>query len=134
MCAKSSPRNTKWDHTNTKQICNTKRQQEYKPVTSDYAELIQGKVRDLHTNCYECMGRVKQHSAETMEKHKMLDPRHKDIIIDFTAQHGEFIESACNLVKIPLFYDKEPLHPDVKQLNFLNLDFDKFNKTFLFWW
>ena len=49
-----------------------KRQQEYKPVTSDYAELIQDKVRDLHTNCYECMGRVKQHSAETMEKHKMF--------------------------------------------------------------
>lgn len=55
----------------------------------------------------------------------------KDIIIDFTAKYGEFIESAYNLVKIPLFYDKEPIHPDVKQLNFLNLDFDKFNKTFL---
>jgi hypothetical protein len=26
----------------------------------------------------------------------------KDIIIDFTAQHGEFIEGAYNLVKMPL--------------------------------
>ena len=24
-----------------------------------------------------------------------------------------------------------PIHPDVQQLNFYNLDFDKFNKTFL---
>jgi len=55
----------------------------------------------------------------------------KDIIIDFTAKHGEFIEGAYNLVKMPLFYDKEPLHPDVKKLNFLNLDFERFNKTLL---
>ena len=54
-----------------------------------------------------------------------------DIIIDFTAQHGEFIERVQSLVKMSLFYDNEPLHPEVKQLNFLNLDFDKFNKTFL---
>ena len=70
----------------------------------------------------QCMKYIKGHLHISYDK---------DIIIDFTAQHGEFIESACNLVKIPLFYDKEPLHPDVKQLNFLNLDFDKFNKTFL---
>ena len=63
-----------------------KRQKEYKPVTRDYAELIQDKVRDLHSNCYECMGRVKQNAAETMEKHKMLDPRHKDVIIDLSCK------------------------------------------------
>jgi len=55
----------------------------------------------------------------------------KDIIIDFTSQRGEFIEGSYELVKIPLFYHKEPLIPEVKQIDFFNLDFDKFNKTHL---
>ena len=55
----------------------------------------------------------------------------KDIIIDFASKYGEFIEESYNLVKIPLFYNKDPLIPEVKQLDFFNLDFDKFNRTYL---
>jgi len=76
-----------------------KRQQEYKPMTSEYAELIQDKVRDLHTNCNECMGRVKQHSAETMDKYRMLDPRHKDILIDLSSKSKSTYLEYSNRIK-----------------------------------
>jgi len=62
------------------------RQEEYKPMTSDYAESIQDKVRDLHTWCYECMGRIKHQASSSMEIHNLLDPRHKDIIIDLSSK------------------------------------------------
>jgi len=75
------------------------RQEEYKPMTSDYAELIQDKVRDLHTRCYECMGRVKQHTSDTMDRHKMLDPRHKDIIIDLSSKSKSTYMEYSNRIK-----------------------------------
>jgi len=62
------------------------RQAEYKPMTREFADLIQGKVRDLHTECDGCMGRIKTQTSETMEKGKMLDPKHKDIIIDLSCK------------------------------------------------
>jgi hypothetical protein len=62
------------------------RQAEYKPMTSEFAGLIQGKVRDLHTECYDCMGRIKSHTADSMTKSKMIDPKHKDIIIDLSCK------------------------------------------------
>jgi hypothetical protein len=55
----------------------------------------------------------------------------KDLIIDFTAKNGLFIDKVDFLCKISLMYDKDPIHPDVKQLDFHTLNFDKFNKTFL---
>jgi len=54
-----------------------------------------------------------------------------DLIIDFTAKDGLFIEQVDHLSKMSLMYDKNPTHPDVKQLDFFNLDFDKYNKTYL---
>jgi len=62
------------------------RQAEYKPMTSEFADLIQGKVRDLHTECEGCLGRIKTQTSETMDKGKMLDPKHKDIIIDLSSK------------------------------------------------
>ena len=77
----------------------------------------------LSKECIEqCIKYIKEHLHISYDK---------DIIVDFTAKNGEFIEGLQSLVKISLFYDNEPSHPEVKQLNFLNLDFDKFNKTFL---
>jgi len=55
----------------------------------------------------------------------------KDLIIDFTAKYGKFIDKVDNLVKLSLMYDKDPNHPYVKQLDFHTLNFDKYNKTFL---
>ena len=54
-----------------------------------------------------------------------------DIIIDFTAKDGKFVDKTHNLVRMSLFYDENPIHPLVQNINFLGLDFDKFNKTFL---
>ena len=68
-------------------------------MTSEYAELIQDNVRDLHTKCYDCMGRVKQHVADTGERHKMLDPRHKDIIIDLSSKSKSTYLEYSNRIK-----------------------------------
>jgi hypothetical protein len=54
-----------------------------------------------------------------------------DIIIDFTAKEGNFVDKTQNLVRMSLFYDENPTHPLVQKMNFLDLDFDKFNKTYL---
>jgi hypothetical protein len=62
------------------------RQEEYKPMTSEFAGLIQDKVRDLHTECYDCMGRIKSQASDTMEKGQLLDPKHKDVIIDLSSK------------------------------------------------
>ena len=64
-------------------------------------------------------------------KEKLLISYDKDLIIDFTAKHGLFIDPIDKLVKLSLMYDKDPIHPDVKQLDFHTLNFDKYNKTFL---
>ena len=64
-------------------------------------------------------------------KEKLLISYDKDLIIDFTAKHGSFIDQIDKLVKLSLMYDKDPIHPDVKQLDFHKLNFDKYNKTFL---
>jgi hypothetical protein len=54
-----------------------------------------------------------------------------DLIIDFTSRTGLFIDTVDQLCKLSLMYDKNPTHPDVKQLDFFNLDFEKYNKTYL---
>ena len=55
----------------------------------------------------------------------------KDLIIDFNANNEAFIDGIQTLAKMALFYNKSPIHENVMPLDFLNLDFDKFNKTFL---
>ena len=76
-----------------------KRQQEYKPMTREYAETVQESIRDLHNKCYSCMGRVKQHSVDTSEKYKMLDPRHKDILIDLSSKSKSTYLEYSNRIK-----------------------------------
>ncbi len=55
----------------------------------------------------------------------------KDLIIDPHAHDASFIEGIQSLAKMSLFYNKSPVNENVMPLDFLNLDFDKFNKTFL---
>ena len=55
----------------------------------------------------------------------------KDLIIDPHAIEPAFMEGIQSLAKMVLFYNKKPTLTRVNHLDFLNLDFDKFNKTFL---
>ena len=55
----------------------------------------------------------------------------KDLIIDPHAHDDSFIDGIQSLAKMTLFYNKSPVNENVMPLDFLNLDFDKFNKTFL---
>ena len=55
----------------------------------------------------------------------------KDLIIDPHAHEESFMEGVQTLTKMALFYNKSPIHENVMPLDFLKVDFDKFNKTFL---
>jgi hypothetical protein len=55
----------------------------------------------------------------------------KDLIIDPHAHNEAFMDGIQTLAKMALFYNKSPIHENVMPLDFLNVDFDKFNKTFL---
>ena len=55
----------------------------------------------------------------------------KDLIIDPHAHNPSLMDGIQELVKMALFYNKSPLHENVMPLDFLHIDFDKFNKTFL---
>lgn len=75
------------------------RQREFKPFTRDYADQIKGKVKDLHGECYSCMGKVKQYVVETEDKNKMMDPLHKDILIDLSCKSKPTYLEYSNKIK-----------------------------------
>jgi hypothetical protein len=55
-----------------------------------------------------------------------------DLIIDPNAHNDEFMERIQSLAKLSLFYNKSPTGAEmVMPLDFLQVNFDKFNKTFL---
>jgi hypothetical protein len=54
-----------------------------------------------------------------------------DLIIDPNAGHGVFMEGIDSLTRLALYYDIDPQHPHVKQLDFLNFDFVRADRTFL---
>ena len=55
----------------------------------------------------------------------------KDLIIDPHACEPAFMRGIETLAKMVLFYNKKPTLPHVNELDFLHLDFDRYNKTFL---
>ena len=55
----------------------------------------------------------------------------KDLIIDPYAREPAFMTGIESLAKMVLFYNKKPTLPHVNELDFLQLDFDRYNKTFL---
>ena len=82
---------------------------------------------------HQCENTPGEYAEQCMKyiKNNLHISYENDLIIDFTAKDGLFIEQVDHLSKMSLMYDKNPSHPDVKKIDFLGLDFDKFNKTFL---
>ena len=74
---------------------------------------------DIYT---QCVKHVKDHLHISFDK---------DLIIDPNAGNDAFIDGLQTLAKMVLFYNKSPVHSDVMPLDFLNVNFDRFNKTFL---
>ena len=60
------------------------RQESYIPVTREYAEQIQDRIKDLHTQCKTCMDSAKKQSGGAMEKLKLIEPKHRDILLDLS--------------------------------------------------
>jgi hypothetical protein len=55
----------------------------------------------------------------------------KDLIIDPNASEPVFIDGLQTLAKMAIFYNKNPMHESVLPLDFLKLDFERYDKTFL---
>lgn len=55
----------------------------------------------------------------------------KDLIIDPNAVDASFMEGVQSLAKMTLFYNKSPVHNNVLPLDFLQIDFDRHDKTSL---
>ena len=62
------------------------RQQSFTPMTQDYANQIQDKIKGLYTDCNECVGRVKSHSSDTMQKQNTIVPLHTDVLVDLSCK------------------------------------------------
>ena len=62
------------------------RQEQYKPMTAEYAKQMKLKLSDLNTECNACSDRTKQHSIETMTKYKAMDPHHLQVLIDLSSK------------------------------------------------
>jgi len=75
------------------------RQVSYTPMTRDYATQIQEKIKGLNTECHSCIDRVKQHTSSTMERYTMLDPKHRDILIDLSTKSKSIYLEFSNRIK-----------------------------------
>ena len=64
-------------------------------------------------------------------KNKLYISYDSDLVIDICAQNGEFIEELSTLARTTLFYDKAPRQSQIRQVDFLTIDFARFDKTFL---
>ena len=62
------------------------RQESFTPLTHDYANQIQEKIKGLYNDSNECVGRVKGYSADIMTKQKMINPLYNDILLDLSTK------------------------------------------------
>ena len=60
------------------------RQESFVPVTREYAEQIQDRIKDLHGQCTSCMSNAKEQCGGAMEKVSLIEPKHRDILIDLS--------------------------------------------------
>ena len=70
----------------------------------------------------DCIKHIKDHLHISYDK---------DLIIDPNAINPTFMDGIQTLSKLTLFYNKSPIHENVMPLDFLQIDFDRYDKTFL---
>ncbi len=62
------------------------RQEQHKQMTREYADQIQEKIKNIHSECSGCVGRVKHNINEVTSKHQLLYPKHRDILLDLSTK------------------------------------------------
>ena len=62
------------------------RQDNYSPMTSDFAGQMKSRIRDLHQECSGCIDRVKAHTANTMSLQSMITPVHMEVLTDLSGK------------------------------------------------
>jgi hypothetical protein len=70
----------------------------------------------------ECIKHIKDHLHISYDK---------DLIIDPNANDESFMDGIQTLSRLTLFYNKNPIHENVMPLDFLQIDFARYDKTFL---
>ena len=70
----------------------------------------------------QCIKHIKDHLHISYDR---------DLIIDFHAGNEAFMDGIQSLAKLNLFYNKSPVHENVMPLDFLHIDFERHDKTFL---
>ena len=60
------------------------RQDKHVPLTPEYANQMKHKLSDIHSECTNCVERVKSHSIDAMTKYKAMDPHHLQVLIDLS--------------------------------------------------
>ena len=70
----------------------------------------------------QCIKHIKDHLHISYET---------DLIIDPHAGNEAFMDGIQTLAKLNLFYNKSPIHDNVLPLDFLQIDFDRHDKTYL---
>ena len=70
----------------------------------------------------DCIKHIKDHLHISYDK---------DLIIDPNASNESFMDGLQSLANLTLFYNKNPMHENVMPLDFLQIDFDRYDKTFL---
>ena len=93
------------------------RQQTYTPITRDYAEQMQEKIKDLHTECSECMNRVKGHTSKSMDISKSIDPEYSDVLLDLSTKYKSTYLEFSNRIKEDESYSLATFLHETNDLN-----------------
>jgi len=66
------------------------------PFERAYSTEIEDRIRDIHSQCYDCMGRVKQNIQEVDMKYSSLEPTHIEVLLDLSTKcKSEYLEHSA---------------------------------------
>jgi len=66
------------------------------PFNRAYSSDIEDRMRDIHTQCYDCMSRVRQNIQEVDTKYSSLEPKHIEVLLDMSTKcRSEYLEHSA---------------------------------------
>lgn len=74
------------------------RQESYTPVTKEYAEDIQNRIKDLHSQCSVCMDKIKEQRGGALDKLTLIEPEHRDILLDLSIKPKALYIEYLNII------------------------------------
>jgi len=56
------------------------------PFERAYSTEVEDRIRDIHHQCYDCMGRVKRNIQEVDSKYDSLEPKYMEVLLDLSTK------------------------------------------------